>query len=358
MPGCIGETRRQAQKARYPHQHCRHPAPQAPCRVGGCRFRSRCRRQSLGLFPAGTRCSTAHAAQQTWPDHQYRIGGGDPGTPDDPRLCRGKGRPAWAHPFGGGRDRSRWRHSECHCARLFRHRAQHSASRRQGFHRLGRKPDARGTLGQAQRTWRRCRVPCVRSGLLCQRPCAGCRWRPLGKSLKFARALDFRPANDWLRVMSTVNPTLPTGYSPVPLGHVANVATFLEMTSRSAGQPQVVASDLSIRRWLYPDLAAYRRLFRAVGENWLWQSRLVMPDDRLLEIFRNPDVEIYRLFRDETVAGLLELDFDTPPECELSFFGVVPGEIGKGSGRFLMAQAIACAWARPISRLWVHTCTF
>jgi GNAT superfamily N-acetyltransferase len=58
------------------------------------------------------------------------------------------------------------------------------------------------------------------------------------------------------------------------------------------------------------------------------------------------------------VAGLLELDFTTPPECELSFFGVVPEEIGKGSGGFLMAQAIARAWARPINRFWVHTCTF
>jgi len=176
--------------------------------------------------------------------------------------------------------------------------------------------------------------------------------------LKFAQALDFRPAIDWLRVMSTVNPTLPTGYSPVPPGHVANVATFLEMTSRPVAPPQVAASALSIRRWQHPDLATYRRLFRAVGENWLWQSRLVMPDDRLLEIFRNSDVEIYRLFRNETVAGLLELDFTTPPECELSFFGVVPEEIGKGSGRFLMAQAIARAWARPINRFWVHTCTF
>jgi GNAT superfamily N-acetyltransferase len=176
--------------------------------------------------------------------------------------------------------------------------------------------------------------------------------------LKFARALDIQPDNGRFRVMATANPTLPIGYSPVPAGHVANVVTFLEMTSRPAGLRQAVATDLSIRRWREPDLAAYRHLFKAVGENWLWQSRLVMPDDGLLQIIRDPDIEIYRLFRNEAVAGLLELDFATPPECELCFIGVLPEEIGKGSGRFLMAEAIARAWARPISRFWVHTCTF
>jgi hypothetical protein len=128
---------------------------------------------------------------------------------------------------------------------------------------------------------------------------------------------------------------LPTGYSPLPPGHVANVATFLEMTSRPATLAEIQADDLLIRQWQDPDLAAYRALFKLIGEPWLWQSRLFMPDAKLASIFRNPDIEIYRLFRDETVAGLLELDFTSPGECELSFFGLVPQEIGKGAGRFL-----------------------
>lgn len=158
--------------------------------------------------------------------------------------------------------------------------------------------------------------------------------------------------------MTPANPPLPPGYSPLPPGHVANVATFLEMRSRPDTLPQIQADDLSIRRWQDPDLAAYRALFRTVGEAWLWQSRLFMADAKLAGIFRNPDVEIYRLFRAEAVIGLLELDFTSPGECELSFFGLVPQEIGKGAGRFLMTQAIRRAWARPIKRFWVHTCTF
>ena len=30
---------------------------------------------------------------------------------------------------------------------------------------------------------------------------------------------------------------------------------------------------------------------------------------------------------------------------------------GKGHGRWLMANALALGWARPITRMWVHTCT-
>lgn len=158
--------------------------------------------------------------------------------------------------------------------------------------------------------------------------------------------------------MTPANPPLPTGYSPIPPGHVANVATFLEMKSRPATLPQIQADDLSILQWQNPDLASYRALFKVIGESWLWQSRLFMADAKLEDIFHNPDIEIYRLFRDKTVVGLLELDFTSPGECELSFFGLVPQEIGKGAGRFLMTEAIRRAWARPIKRFWVHTCTF
>jgi GNAT superfamily N-acetyltransferase len=158
--------------------------------------------------------------------------------------------------------------------------------------------------------------------------------------------------------MTESYPPLPDGYTAVPPGHIANVATFLEMKSRPIGMPQIPADNLSIHRWQDPDLTSYRALFKVIGEPWLWQSRLVMPDDELLGIFRDPDTEIYRLFRGETVVGLLELDFSAPPDCELSFFGLIPEEIGKGAGRFLMNEAINRAWARPIRRFWVHTCTF
>jgi GNAT superfamily N-acetyltransferase len=158
--------------------------------------------------------------------------------------------------------------------------------------------------------------------------------------------------------MSNATPPVPQGYSIVPPRHVANVATFLEMRSKPALSSPAPANGLTVEPWRDADLITYRTLFTAIGENWLWYSRLVMPDHELRRIFRDQRIEIYRLLDKGTVAGLLELNFSEKDECELSFFGLLPEAIGKGSGRFLMQEAIRLAWTKPISRFWVHTCTF
>jgi GNAT superfamily N-acetyltransferase len=158
--------------------------------------------------------------------------------------------------------------------------------------------------------------------------------------------------------MSNATPSIPRGYSIVPPRHVANVATFLEMRTKPQASSLARDHDLTLERWRDADLITYRSLFKAIGENWMWYSRLVMPDHELKRIFREPRIEIYRLLDKGTVAGLLELDFSEKDECELSFFGLLPEAIGKGAGRFLMNEAIRLAWAKPIKRFWVHTCTF
>jgi GNAT superfamily N-acetyltransferase len=158
--------------------------------------------------------------------------------------------------------------------------------------------------------------------------------------------------------MSNVTPSMPRGYSLVPPRHVANVATFLEMRAKPEPSQPVAGSPFRLERWRDADLVAYRALFKTIGENWLWYSRLVMPDHELLRIFRDSRIEIYRLFDRNRIAGMIELDFSGESECELSFLGLVPEAIGKGAGRRLMEEAIRLAWAKPIDRFWVHTCTF
>jgi GNAT superfamily N-acetyltransferase len=153
------------------------------------------------------------------------------------------------------------------------------------------------------------------------------------------------------------NPPLPMGYSPLPQGKIANVVTCLEMRER----PQLsipATGELSFERWSSPDLEAYRALFRAVGENWLWVSRLIMPHEKLAAIIHHPDVEIYVIQANGRKIGLLELDFRQPGECELVFCGLVADAIGQGAGKLLITQAVARAWARPIERFWLHTCHF
>jgi GNAT superfamily N-acetyltransferase len=154
------------------------------------------------------------------------------------------------------------------------------------------------------------------------------------------------------------NTELPEGYSPVPAGKVANVVTFLEMRQRPAETAGVPELPLTLVRLGPQNLDIYRRLFRDVGEDWLWVSMLEIGDDEVRDILAHPSMETYALRDGDRDIGLVELDFRVTGECEVVYFGVVKDAIGKGTGRFLMNQAIAKAWAQPIERFWLHTCTF
>lgn len=157
--------------------------------------------------------------------------------------------------------------------------------------------------------------------------------------------------------MSESSPLLQLGYSAVPPGYVATVVTSLEMLARPpARSTHPFPAGLALEP-LARTVAAYRALYRAVGTEWLWFSRLVMAEEKLQAILDNPQVEFLVLRKDGRDAGILELDFSQADECELAFFGVTPDMVGTGVGRTLMNEAISRAWARPIGRFWVHTCT-
>lgn len=158
--------------------------------------------------------------------------------------------------------------------------------------------------------------------------------------------------------MDSLFPPLPNGYSSIARGHIASVVTYLEMKERPAFRPaRPFPVGVDLRRWVQPDVDAYRTLFRAVGEDWLWFSRLVMPKENLRAIICDPRVEVYALCRDGADIGILELDFRDEGQCELAFFGLTKDALGQGLGRALMDEAMERAWARPIHRFWVHTCT-
>ncbi|MFN5583206.1 GNAT family N-acetyltransferase [Gemmatimonas sp.] len=153
-------------------------------------------------------------------------------------------------------------------------------------------------------------------------------------------------------------PSLPPGYSPVPQGHVASVVTYLEMTAPPApnGQRDHPARH-TLERLGAADYTRYQAVYRAVGSEWLWFSRLRMDDSALRAIIGDPQVEAYVVCLDGRDIGLLELDFREGEGCELAFLGLVKEQVGQGVGRWLMDQAIVRAWSRPIQRFHVHTCT-
>jgi GNAT superfamily N-acetyltransferase len=151
---------------------------------------------------------------------------------------------------------------------------------------------------------------------------------------------------------------LPIGYHPLPPGHLANVVTCLEMTEKPALRPVPEMQGLGLERMGAADTARFRDLFRVIGRDIMWFSRLIMAEEKLAAIIGDANVQAHALVKDGQDIGLLELDFREADMCELSFFGVVPAAVGTGVGRYLMNEALERAWAAPISRLWVHTCTF
>jgi ribosomal protein S18 acetylase RimI-like enzyme len=153
------------------------------------------------------------------------------------------------------------------------------------------------------------------------------------------------------------NLELPNGYYLLAPGKLANIAHRLEMTALPQRELLRFPHDLTLEPAAKGNLTAYRDLFRAVGQDLLWFSRLLMNDEKLLDTLSDSGTESYALKRANKIIGILELSFRDMPDCELSFFGLVPSEVGTGIGRILIDEAIRRAFEKPIKRFWLSTCT-
>lgn len=154
------------------------------------------------------------------------------------------------------------------------------------------------------------------------------------------------------------SPFATNGYYDLPSGKLAAVVTYLEMTERPEPRPVSERPDLSLVPARERSLAQHRELFSAVGRDWLWFSRLIMPDDELRAILQHPRIETFEVHGNGRPLGILELGHRVEGEVELSFFGLVPAAVGGGAGRWLMDRAMDLAWATAPRRFWVHTCSF
>lgn len=151
---------------------------------------------------------------------------------------------------------------------------------------------------------------------------------------------------------------LADGAYDVPAGMIAAVVTHLEMTAPPVPSSARLPAGVVLRQIETPEIDWYRDLFTRVGAlDWLWLSRLRMPPSELASILADSRVELRALEIGGRAEGLLELDFREDGACELAFLGLTQVAQGRGAGRAMMAVAIGRAFARPIDRLHVHTCT-
>lgn len=147
------------------------------------------------------------------------------------------------------------------------------------------------------------------------------------------------------------------GLTPVAADTLATIVTTLEMTARPPLRP-LPASRLRLVRWPRPDPARYRTLFTRVGARWLWYSRLAMDDAALVAIIHDPAVSVFAAVDPAGIeVGMVELDFRRADTCEIGYFALVPELTGRGHGRWMMAEALARAWAPGVAKIWLHSCT-
>ena len=81
---------------------------------------------------------------------------------------------------------------------------------------------------------------------------------------------------------------IPDGYSDIPAGKIATVVTHLQLCQRPSLRPEHPQDSWVLRKTNWPDLDQYRALFRRIGEDLFWFSRLRLNDDELRERFTAP----------------------------------------------------------------------
>lgn len=147
------------------------------------------------------------------------------------------------------------------------------------------------------------------------------------------------------------------GYHMLPAGRLAVFTMFLRHPLQNVGEPASLPAGCTLQRIGGGDLARYRALFRAIGQDWLWFGRLKLGDAALAGLLDHPRHEAFILVDGAGDCGLVELDFRAE-EPELVYFGLLPGRIGQGLGRKLAEFAIHRAKANGAASLMVHTCSF
>ncbi|MEO0385791.1 MAG: GNAT family N-acetyltransferase [Pseudomonadota bacterium] len=152
---------------------------------------------------------------------------------------------------------------------------------------------------------------------------------------------------------------LENGFAVVPVGLLATIETSLERTTPPNTDAFALPPGYA---FVQPDpvnLDDFKKLYRAVGDPWLWFGRLQKSDEGIRSILTAPTTTLrYLLDPSGQPVGLAELRRENAESLEVSYFGLVPQATGKKLGPVLMEHGLSAAWTPQTTRAWLHTCTF
>jgi len=148
------------------------------------------------------------------------------------------------------------------------------------------------------------------------------------------------------------------GYYALAPGKLATLTTYYERMGPFPNGPVHWPENATYTRLGPKDGDQYRRLFKIVGENLLWVSRLGISEHELVAVLSNPDIEVYAITHRGAPVGLLEVDFTKEANAEIVYIGLGASATGLGIGPAMMNLVLARSAARQINRVWLHTCHF
>ena len=142
-----------------------------------------------------------------------------------------------------------------------------------------------------------------------------------------------------------------------PVTRVGITVTFLRMEQAPMLPAPGLAAGFQIVRAQEPSVPFYRYLYNTVGADYLWWLRRTTPDDELAALLREKAVASYTLYAKGEPAGFFELDARPWPDVNLSYFGLMPNVIGRGTGYAFLRAAVDEVWRHGAKGMTVNTCT-
>lgn len=134
--------------------------------------------------------------------------------------------------------------------------------------------------------------------------------------------------------------------------------TYLEQRARPVyPAPPRPPGKVAILRAERCPVHFYRYLYAIVGEPWKWVSRKRLKDVDVARILADPAVSIFVLYVEGAPAGFAEIEHRTDKVAEIKFFGLFPDLIGRGLGRYFLANMLDIVWASAPARVALETCT-
>ena len=125
-----------------------------------------------------------------------------------------------------------------------------------------------------------------------------------------------------------------------------------------SGFDMICDPDITFHKIDQSETILARDLYQSIGREWYWADRydwyLSQWNDRIGKL----NVSLWVMYKENEPLGYYELELQQNDNVEISYFGLLPGLIGQGLGKYMLMDAFRRSFDDlDASRIWLHTCT-